>query len=612
MRICVCALLLFFAVSAAWAEERVRIQEVVVTATKIEEPLEDTTSDVTIIRGEDIRKLNVALIPDVFRRLSSLDVVQSGGDGKVTSVFLRGADAKQTLVMIDGIKVNSPTTGGFDFSGLSVDDIERIEIVKGAQSPVYGSEAAGGVINIITKKGDVKFRAEASFEGGSLSTYYPTFAVAGSGKTFNYRVTGTYYQTDGISAAKDGNERDGYSNTSASWKFGYKPSEVFELDLTGRYYYDRSELDGFDFVTGRAADALNFVQHGHHFLLGLVGRLYLTDKWEQVFTLSTFNDRLKFKDPENAFNEADITGSRQVADWQNNFYLSSNFTVTAGLEYKVESGENEGNFDQSVDNTAAYLNVRFKSVTDGLAFNAGLRYDNNEIAGSQMTYRLGASYTIKDAGLTVKAGYGSGFRAPSLNDLFFPFFGNPNLEPETSTSLDITVVKTLFGDRLSLSAAYFRQEYKNLIQSDPRTFTAENIARASIKGFEAEGLLKVVEGLDLKAGYTYLDTEDMNTGLPLNRRPTNKFTFSAAYAAGPLSVIADYIYVGGRYDSARDAREGIKLAPYSLVNLSGTYWFTRNVAVIARIDNLFDADYEEIKSFGTKGATVYGGVRVKL
>jgi len=612
MRALTCLFLFLFIVSAAAAEERIKVQEVVVTATKIEEPLEDTTSDVTIIRGEDIKKLNVALVPDVLRRLSSLDVVQSGGDGKVTSVFLRGADAKQTLVMIDGIKVNSPTTGGFDFSGISVDDIERIEIVKGAQSPVYGSEAAGGVINIITKKGEVKFRAEGSFEGGSLSTYYPTLAVSGSDKTFNYRVTGTYFQTDGISAAKDGGERDGYRNASASWKFGYKPSDILELDLTGRYYYDRSELDGFDFVTGRAADALNFVQHGHHFLLGLVGRLYLADKWEQVFTLSTVNDRLKFKDPDNAFNEADITGSRYVADWQNNFYISSYFTVTAGIEYKVESGDNKGNFDQSVDNTAGYLNLRVKSATEGLAFNAGLRYDNNEMAGSEMTYRLGASYTLKDAGLTLKVSYGSGFRTPSLNDLYFPFYGNPNLLPETSTSLDITAIKTLFSDRLSLSVAYFKQDYKNLIQSDPRTFTAENIASASIQGFEVEGMLRVLEGLDLKAGYTYLDTEDKNTGLPLNRRPTNKFTFSIAYATGPLSVVADYIYVGSRYDSARDASEGIKLSPYSLVNLSGTYWFSKSVGVIARIENLFDEDYEEIKSFGTKGASFYGGLRVKL
>ena len=591
------------------AEDNVKIGEVVVTAGRIEEPLEETTSDVTVIKAEDIKKMNVVLVPEVLRKVPDLSVVQTGGDGRLTQVFLRGGDPKTTLVMIDGVKVNSIATGGYDFSKVPVEDIERIEIVKGSQSTIYGSEAMSGVINIITKKGEGgKPKFVLSFEGGSFGTYSPSLTVSGGDQALNYRFTGLYYDTQGISAAADGTEKDGYKNGYVSGNFGIKPSTSTEIEIFGKYSSDRTDLDNFDFVTGRATDSLTFVQNGWHYLAGVRGKLYLFDKWEQVLTLSAYGDLLKFRDPLVQFNNADVFDKRQIADWQNNLYLAEAVTLTAGLTYQHESAENRGNFEEAVIDRAAYLNSKLKFFKDALIVNAGLRYDNYDPFGSKTTYKVGAAYTIKEIDATLRTSYATGFRVPSLNDLFYPFYGNPHLQPEESKSFEAGVVKSFLEEKLQLSVSYWNTDYTNMIQADPVTFTAVNIASASVKGVEASASYQI-DAFSLRAGYTYLDAKDKATDLPLNWRPQNKFVFSAGYATSVISVLADYLYVGGRFNSQLDASIGRKMAPYSLVNLSGTYKVSKVIALFARIENIFDAHYEEVLSYGTKGTSVYGGIR---
>lgn len=264
-------LILLIALPVLAEDEPIKITEVVVSATKIEEAIEETTSDVIVIKGEDIKNKNVEFIPDILRNIPELNLVQSGGAGKLATVILRGGSANHTMVMIDGVKVKSTTTGSFDFSGINIDDIERIEIVKGPQSTLYGSEAMAGVINIITKKGKGKPKIETSFEGGSFGTYKPSVTVSGGDKKTDYRITGTYFYTDGISAAKQGTERDGYKNAALSGKLGFRPTEKLDVEITGKYYYDRSELDAF------GIDDFNYVQHGNHYMLSGKGKLYLSN-----------------------------------------------------------------------------------------------------------------------------------------------------------------------------------------------------------------------------------------------------------------------------------------------------------------------------------------------
>lgn len=599
-------LLIILSVRPASAEEKVKLSEVVITAARVEEPLEDTTSDVTIITGEDIKKMDVQFIPDVLRRVPALNVTQNGGAGKQATVFLRGGNPSQTLVMIDGVKVNNVLTGEFDFSGLSVDDIERIEIVKGPQSTMYGSEAMAGVINIITKKGEGKTRVEGSFEGGSFGTYKPSAGLSGGSDKFNYRLTGSYFSTEGISAAKSGPEKDGYRNTSLSGKFGIRPSEKFELEIMGKYYHDWTALDDFDFFARQAVDNPNFTQQGLHYLLSGKAKIYLFPIWEQIVNVSTATDSFKFRDPVVAFNNADIKATVNTVEWQHNLYLTGFYTVTAGGELRREEGENTGNFNNSLDNKAVYLNNILKLFNESFILNAGMRYDDHESFGKKMTYKVGALYRIKEADLSIKGSYGTGFRAPAFNELFFPFFGNINLRPEESSAWEIGLEKGLLEKRAVLSVSYFDQRYRDLIQTDPLTFTAANIARAKVKGVEAALTSRISDGLDLRAGYTYLNTEDETSGGVLPLRPKNKLNLSASYSIGDFGLTADYIFVSKRFDSSSQR----DLSPYSLVNVSGNYRATKWLTLFARIDNLFDAHYEEVGSFSTPGFSVFGGVKI--
>ena len=482
-------LLIVFTLScsnSSFAQDKIiPLEEVVVTATKIVETVAETTSNVTVIKREDIENMNVVFVTDVLRKIPDLNLTQNGGKGKVATVLLRGGDSTHTLVLIDGVKVNSTTTGSFDFSGIRVNDIERIEIVRGPQSTIYGSEAMSGVINIITQKGGGSLRAETSLEAGSYGTYSPSLTISGVLKAFDYRLTGGYLCTDGISAARHGDERDGYRNSSVSGKIGFKPSEKFEFELAGRYSYDRTELDGFDFLQMQAVDDLNFVQRGNHYVISGKGKIYPLPSWEQILTIAVVKDRLKFRDPDTIFNNYEIMNRTNIVEWQHNFYLSEKYTLTAGAEYRNETGDNEGNFDSSADTLALYLNNTLKLLNDSLILNAGLRYDDNEISGNKTTYRIGAVYNVRPLAVRIKSSYATGFRAPTLNELFFPFYGNINLKPETSTAWEAGFEKDFFGERVTLMLTYFDQEYKNLIQTDPFTWTAENIGRAKIEGIES-------------------------------------------------------------------------------------------------------------------------------
>jgi len=599
---------LFLISPSAFAEEKVKLDEIVVTADRIEEPIRETTSSVTIIPQEDIQKMNVEFVPDVFRKIPELQVIQSGGTGTVASVLLRGGSSSHTLVLIDGIRVNSPTTGSFDFSGINVADIERIEIVKGPQSTVYGSDAMAGVISIITKKGEGKIKTDVSLEAGSDGTVNPSAAIAGGYKTVDYRFTGTYFQTDGISAADAGTERDGYRNAAFSGKWGFRPTEKLSIELTGRYSYDRSELDDFDFYKSKAVDDPNFVQRGHHGLLSFRGIIRASDMWTQTIGASIARDNLTFRDPDTAFNNAETVTDIRTIDWQHDFSPAEFYSAVAGFEYRDEKGDSEGNFDKSMNNYALYLNNKLKLLEKLLIVTAGVRYDDRDISGSKATYRFGAAYTMPRAGTTFRASYGTGFRAPALNELFFPFYGNPNLKPEESTSWEAGISQNLFEDRLQCSITYFDQEYENLISTNPLTFTADNIADARIKGLEASVFAVVSRLVKIRTGYTYLDTEDKKTGEKLPFRAQDKVTLAFDLSNKDFSLVADYTFVGERFDSSVKRT----LSSYSLINLSSSFRLSKVITLFARGANLFDEKYEEIGSFGTPGFSFYGGMRVSL
>jgi len=582
------------------------LQEVVVTASRIEEPAEETTGSVTIITSEDIKRSNAKDITELLRTVPELNLVQNGGPGKEASVILRGGDSRHVLVLVDGVRVNSPTTGSFDFSGILLDDIERIEIVKGAQSTVYGSEAMAGVINIITKKAK-KTGIELSLEAGSYGTYSPSISLFTNSQRHSLRLTGSYYSTDGISAASAGSERDGYENTSFSGTFTLKPSERIDLTIFTRYIDDRTELDGFDFMTGRAIDDTNYVQRGER-LLGLITmRTLFIESWEQIIKLSQSEEKLKGSDPDTFFNNYTIKTLQRELNWQNNLYLHDNYILTAGIDLRYEDAINEGNFDESRDSHAFYINNRITLLKD-LIINGGLRYDHYELTGNRTTYRLGALYNIRPLNTRLRLNYGTGFRAPSMNELYYPWYGNASLKPERSSSWEAGIEKAFFSERLLLSLTYFREDYKDLIVPDPLTWQATNINRAEIKGVETGLRVSLAEDISLRAGYVNLDAEDRETGERLSRRPMHRLNLELSGKKGPFSSSIYYIYTGGRYDSAIKGN----LPPYSVVNISASYRVSNTLSTFMRIENLFDRNYEEAGGYGRPGLSIYGGMKVTL
>ena len=601
------ALLTTFLSTHTFAQESVEtLTEIVVTATRVEESPQDVTQDITVITKDDIEKKGVEFITDALESYTDIGIVQNGGVGKNATLFLRGGSPNQVLMMIDGVKVKSPTTGSLDLAGIIIDDIERIEVIKGPQSTLYGSEAMAGVINIITKKGKGKPKLTVSAEGGSFSTYKTTASISGAKDVWDYRVTASYFDTGGISAAKSGTEADGYTNKSISTKIGLMPSDKLGIELNLKYFEDVSELDSYSWGVGMVDD-LNYVQDGKHYLISAKSMLSVLDSYEQTLTLSSIGDNLKFEDPDTSSNRTSIDTTMQTVDWQHNLYIKDT-TWTGGIEYRKEAGEIKDNFNKEVDNKAFYLNGKVKLADDSFILNAGLRNDEHKTAGIKTTYRIGGLYDFKPHGLRLKGNFGTGFRAPSLNELYYPFFGNTNLKPEKSESYDIGIEKDLYVDRLLLNAAYFNQQYQDIIEYDFETFTAQNVGKAEVKGIELGLAATITEDVNLKASHTNMDTVDKDSNKPLTRRPTNKFNSSIEYKGGKFIAIGEYTYVSERYDSAVSRN----LSQYSLVNLKGRYFISDSITLFARVDNLFNENYEEAGNYGVPGVSAFGGVKVEF
>ena len=582
------------------------LPEVVVTASRWEELMESVPQDVTIITHADIEKKGVPFVVDLLRFQPDLQVVQNGGPGTNAILLMRGGESDQVLVLVDGFKFNNPTTGSADLSSLLTTDIERIEIIKGPQSTLYGSEAMAGVVNIITKKGAGKLKADLSVEGGSFSTVKTSGSVSGGTARTNYRLSATYFDTDGIPIAKNGSVPNCDTNKSVSARLGANPTDNSSVELNLRYGTDKTHLDNYTFGVG-PVDTLNYVQNHENYLVAATGKIFPWEKYEQSLTLSYLRDNLNATDPVTAFNNYTINATTELLDWQHTLYLHP-LTITGGFAYRYEAAENVGSFDQSINNKAGYLNAKLDLIDDTLILNAGLRDDSHSTFGNALTYRTGVLYDLKPLEMRFKANLGTGFRAPSLNELYYPYYGNPNLKPEKSTGYDIGVEKDFLSKNLIIGATWFWQRYHNLIQTDPNTFAAVNIGNALTEGIELKASALLADNLKLNAGYTWLDAEDLDTGAFLSLRPRNKFTSSIEYTLAKLTVIGEFQYVSRRFDSSLNQ----DISSYSLVNLKGSYLLLKNLSLFVRIDNLFNKSYEEAAGYGTPGLSAFGGVKVSF
>jgi len=613
------------------------LSEIVVTANKTETPYYTLGSSVSIITSEEISRQNLRTVVDVLREMPGLTITQQGGPGKLAYVYIRGSNSNHTLVIIDGVKMNdaSSPNNAFDFSTLNTNDIERIEIVRGPQSTLYGSEAIAGVINIITKRGTDKPQFNFLGEGGSNNYYRGNFSAQGNLGILNYTITVTRNGSDGISSSDSqfGNaEKDRYTNNSFYSRFGFNISSIAKMNLLYKFTKMETALDQNEKLGDDPN--FNFKIEEQLFKSGLNLSLF-EGRWQQQFNASLvkrFSRSLDLVDQfhpnlsSDGFNKAD----RVKFDWQSNLSPIENNLITFGIETENErtnssyfSTSDWGPFEsifpeQSVRTTGIYLQDQF-SYENSFFISAGVRLDNNQKFGGVTTYRIAPAYYINSTNTKLKMSMGTGFKAPSLFYLFDPAFGNPDLQPEKSKGWDAGFEQYFSQGKFSIAFTYFNLNLENMFGFDANYRTI-NIAQASSRGFEIVASVFDFNKLSANVNYTFTKTKDEHElsddyGKPLLRRPKHQASFNINYKLNTnINLNMLFLYVGEREDKdfSTYPAERVIIPDYTLVNLSGSYKLFSYLELTFRIENLFDKKYEEVLNYGTLGRSLYLGVNLNL
>lgn len=598
-----------------------RLDTMVISATRTEQELRNIGSSMTVITAQDIANRQLYTVAELLRTVPGVDVVQNGGMGRTTSVFIRGAASAQTLVLLDGIEINDPSSpsSGFDFADLTVDDIERIEILRGPQSPLYGSDAIGGVINIITRKGKGKPRISLLGEGGSYDSYKVGGSVNGATDLFNYNLSVNRLRTRGFSAADadlEGNtEKDGYRNTTVNTTLGVASLENFDLQWNLRYSDADKDLDN---CGGPFCDNDFRKNNTQELYTGLNGNLSLFEGiWDQrlAVTYSDSNRENVDESPGAFVPYSKFEGNKLKVNWQHDIHFVDFNTLTLGFSDEEEWMSTDS-ISRKSQNTAGYYLQDQINLWDRSYTTAGVRYDDNNRFGGKTTWRVTQLFAIDEIGTRIKGSYGTGFKTPSLFQLFAPadpFFGhigNPDLKPETSRGWDVGFTQTLWDERVLFGASYFSNHFEDLIGF---TTGYNNIDSASSKGVESYIEINPLPGLTLRGNYTYTESEDDTTGLAQLRLPKNKGSVNINYNfLEHANINLNVLVVGDRADldfSSFPFRR-VTVPGYTVVNLAGSYEVNQYLKTFVRIDNLFDKQYQEVFGFGTSGVSAFGGIRL--
>jgi vitamin B12 transporter len=622
-----CLLVLGVLAPAARAADAEDLQQVVVTATRVPTPVLEVASSITVVTAADIEARQERTFTDVLKDIPGLNVVQTGGPGGATSVFMRGTNSNHTKVLVDGIDISDPSnsTGAFDFGQLLTQDIERVEVLRGPQSGLYGSDAIGGVINIITKSGSGPAKFTGALEGGSFDTFNQAGTLSGSADAFSYSASVAHYHAGSVPVTPldllqpgEARNNDYDDNLTFSTKLGLAVTQSFDLGLVARYSDVHLHTTGEDYsfdppYLGYPAPEQTTAATTEYFTR-LFGHLVSFDgALEQTLGLSYSHLRTSTVEPETP--AALNTGERRKADWQGNVKLAPTETLVLGAEY--ERDEIEQPLDADVHITSGYAELQ-SQVGEHWFSALNVRYDDNSRFGSKVTYRFAPAWLISDTDTKLRASIGTGFKAPTLSELYqdFPpyFFANPNLKPESSTGWDAGFEQGLARGTVRLGVTYFYNRIRDLITTDVTGTTYANVGRATTDGIESFIAWQPLKALTLRADYTYTEATDDVLQQELLRRPKHKGTFITEWhPLEPWLVSLDVLWVGSWIDGNRDFSVPRLDAPgYTTVNLATSYDLTPHLALFARIDNLFDRHYENPVGFLQPSLGAFAGVKVKL
>jgi len=625
-----------FAEDTGKSEPVQNLDPVVVIATKTPAPLSQTTSAVEVITEEDLQRQKFKTVADALRLSQGLAVFGSGGPGTEVTVRMRGGSPSQTLVLIDGAIVNSPTLGYYSFANLSTDNIERIEILRGPQSMLWGSDAMGGVINIITKRGTDTPRAGGFFEYGSFSSIREGAYASGQKGPLDLSASLTRWDTTGFSAADyrlGASERDGYRNWQGSSRAGLALPHDGRLDLTFRWLNNSANLDS---LSNPPKDVFGSKTREQEVMYAVSHDQPLTTWWSHKLTLAHQEDRALFQPgtrqrnlvtgaftvPSGVPNETKTRSNR--IEVQENFRLANPLLLSTGYQFREQvGGNNTGLTSRLLDSHAGFAEAQL-NAWDRVFATAGVRQDSYSVFGDATTYRVTGGYLVTETDTKIRGSYATGFRAPTINQLFFPDFGNPNLGPEKSRGFDVGVDQRFLGDRVRLSGGYFWNRFQNLIlnslnDSACAPFSTSlscprNIGAAVSKGWEASAGVTLLRDrpfartLELQGQYTNTLTRDVSTSRRLSRWPVDQW--SAVLNYQPIESLVTTLaarYVGSRFNDLQNLQS---LRAFDVWSLSATYDVTKWVQAYTRVENLFDEKYGEILNAGSAVRSIYVGVKI--
>lgn len=616
------------------------LDEVVVVANRAPVPLATVGSSVTVLDEQDIRGSQATMAADLLAQTPGITVARTGGIGQPTSVFIRGAESDQTVVLIDGVKMTDPSLpgGGYDFENLLIGDISRIEILRGAQSTLYGSDAIGGVIDITTADPSRKSQGSVSLEGGSHGTGYGTANIGGVSDSLLWRLAGSYLGTSGIPCLDQylGGRRDCASQIGdAAGQVRYEMTPDLQLDVRGYFVSSRTDFDGYDTPAFTLGDDSEYgkTQQG----IGYAGLTWRSPDHSLTNRLSiqyTGSETRTF-DPNAPANFGDPTtetfygfGRNVREEYQGTWKFADSGQVVFGAQNEHSTIDTVSPFSPflgaGVVVDSGYVQGQYE-VLKGLTLTAGGRYDHHSEYGGHGTGQLAAAWVMPDQSTVLRASFGQGFKAPALYQLYSNY-GNRALQPETSNSWDAGIEHHALQNRLVASATYFRRTSDDLINffdcftpgplcaTEPFGYYA-NIARSTAHGIELGGLLEASDQLTVTANYTWTHTEDVSPGSStygneLPRRPAYSGNASANYV-WPLQVSTELAlrYSGPSFD---DAAKQIRLGGYVLLDFRTSLPINDHLQLYARVQNLTDRHYEVAYQYGTIGRSAYIGARASF
>ncbi len=586
-------------------------------------------SSVSVITAKEIEQQQIRHVADALRNLPGVSVNRTGSSASVTQVRLRGAEGNHTLVLIDGVQANSSTDGEFDFSDLSTGDIERIEVIRGPQSGLYGSNALGGVINIITKKGRGPLKVTLKGEAGSFDTASGSVNISGGNERLYGSFTIDRYKTDGFNISPSGSEDDGSERTSFFFRGGFRPLENLTIDFMLRNVNkdgDRDDPNG-----DSIQEDTNSIFSTDLFMAGLSAKLETLDgKWTHKLSANKQKtDRFDQSSSFTSFNDSEAINLSYLNTWKlsSDSIANADHFITSLVEYRDESFAPKSSFvsDQSERSKkrVSYVLEYRGEIGKHLSLSAAIRYDDSDTFEDFTTYRFTGSWQIPNSQFRIHSNVGTGVVLPSLFDQFglIPdfFVGNENLKPEESFGWDAGIEWSSIDRKYVIDITYFNQNLENEIIFAPFVFGEPSLTnedgRSERQGIEVQLTGKLTPSLSLTGGYTYLDANGPD-GSDEVRRPkhSGKLNVNYAFSEGKGNLNLGVNYNGKAKDGIFTSAgpETVTLDDYVHVSLAGSYKLQPNIELFGRVENLLDEDYQEVFGFETAGVSAYAGVKVKL